>query len=333
MRKILFSTTMALAGLAVPAMAADLPVKAKPIPVVESSPFDIAFGSALMSDYNFRGISQSNHRPSVAAYFEPRYNVNKDLQFYVGVAGESIDFPNHAAAEIDFYGGVRPTFGPVQFDFGGWYYYYPGGIQFNGISAINPCTNGFFTATPFSLGNAVCNVLKADVSYWEVFGKFTYTVNDNVSFGGNVFYSPSWLNSGASGTYASGTFKFTAPSSMLPSGVGAFVSGELGHYWFGTTDVFYGTPIFPNGIKLPDYTTRNVGLAFTYKVFTFDVRYYDTDLSRGNCNVLTGDHTATFNPGSASAINPSGLEFEVVRLGGHRQAVGRPDLRQPEVTD
>jgi uncharacterized protein (TIGR02001 family) len=308
MRKILFSTAMIMAVAAVPAMAADLPVKAKPIvPAVAESPFDIAFGAALMSDYNFRGITQSAHKPSVAAYFEPRYNINKDLQLYVGVSGESIDFPNHAAAEIDFYGGIRPTFGPVALDFGGWYYYYPGGTTFNGLGNAATCTNGFFTATAFSLGNAVCNVLKGDLSFWEVYGKGTYTVNDNVSFGANVFYDPSWLNSGAPGTYASGTFKLTAPGSVLPTGIGAYVSGELGHYWFGTTDAFYGTNFFPAGIKLPEYTTWNVGVAFTYKVFTLDLRYYDTDLSKGNCNVLTGDHTASFNPANASGTNPDGL--------------------------
>lgn len=299
MRTILLSS-LALAAFAAPAMAADLPVKARPVaPAAADSPWDIAFGSALMSDYNFRGITQSNHKPSVAAYFEPRYNVNKDLQFYVGVSGESIDFPNHAAAEIDFYGGVRPTFGSLALDFGGWYYYYPGGITFNGLGAATTCTNLVFT-------NGACNTLKGDVSFWEVYGKATYTVNDNVSFGANVFYSPSWLNSGAPGTYASGTFKLTAPGSVLPSGIGAYLSGELGHYWFGTTDSFYGTAFFPGGIKLPEYTTWNVGLAFTYKVFTLDLRYYDTDLSKANCNVLTGDHTATFNAGNISTINPDG---------------------------
>ena len=39
-----------------------------------------------MSDYVFRGVTQSNHKPSVTAYFEPRYNVTKDLQLYVGTS-------------------------------------------------------------------------------------------------------------------------------------------------------------------------------------------------------------------------------------------------------
>jgi hypothetical protein len=308
MRTILLSTTLALAVSAVPALAADMAVKAKPVvPVETPSPWDVAFGSALMTDYNFRGISQSNRKPSVSAYFEPRYNVNKDFQLYAGVSGESIDFPNHAAAEIDFYGGFRPTFGSLALDFGAWYYYYPGGINFNGLGPATTCTNGFFTITPLSLGTPVCNTLKSNVSFWEVYGKGTYTINDTISVGANVFYSPSWLNSGASGTYASGTFKLTAPSAMMPKDLGAFVSGELGHYWFGTTDAFYGTPLFPAGIKYPDYTTWNIGLAFTYKVFTLDLRYYDTDLSKGNCNALTGDHTASFGIGNVSAINPDGL--------------------------
>jgi hypothetical protein len=48
-------------------------------------------------------------------------------------------------------------------------------------------------------------------------------------------------------------------------------------------------------------------LALTWKVFTLDFRYYDTDLSRANCNVLTGDHTATFSLTNVSTINPGGL--------------------------
>jgi Bacterial protein of unknown function (Gcw_chp) len=303
MKTILLSSTMALALMATPVLAADMPVKAPKAPAEAESPWDFAFGGALMTDYNFRGITQSDHRPSETVYFEPRYNVTKTLQLYVGTSGEGIDFPNHAAGEVDFYGGFRPTFDKLSLDFGAWYYYYPGGITFNGLGpSPTTCTNGFFTPTGF------CNTLKGNVSFWEVYGKGSYAVNDSVTIGGNLFYSPSWLNSGASGTYASGTFKLTAPSNILPNGVGMYLSGELGHYWFGTTDAFYGTPLFPNGIQYPDYTTWNLGIAFTYKVFTLDLRWYDTDLSQVNCNVLTGDHTATFGGLSAvTATNPSGL--------------------------
>src|SRR5882762_10648286 len=127
MKKIVLLAT-ALAMISGSALAADMPVKAvKAPPPPAFEPWDFAFGSALMSDYIFRGITQSNHQPSVAAYFEPRYNVNKDLQLYVGTSAESISFANRAAAEVDIYGGIRPTFGAAAFDFGVFGYLYPGG--------------------------------------------------------------------------------------------------------------------------------------------------------------------------------------------------------------
>ncbi len=139
MKKLVLTATAVLALSVGIAAAADMAVKAPPAAAAPpANPFDIAFGAALMSDYNFRGISQSNHRPSVNAYFEPRYNVNDNLQLYVGAGGYSIEFPNNAAAEIDFYGGIRPTFGKFAFDFGVWYYYYPGGRTFTGFTGNNP---------------------------------------------------------------------------------------------------------------------------------------------------------------------------------------------------
>src|SRR6476646_9806459 len=136
MNKMVLLAT-ALAMVSGSALAADMAlkaVKAPPPPAFE--PWDFAFGSALMNDYVFRGITQSNHKPSVAAYFEPRYNVTKDLQLYIGASGESISFPNRAAAEIDIYGGIRPTFGMFAFDFGVWGYLYPGGQCFGSVGLL-----------------------------------------------------------------------------------------------------------------------------------------------------------------------------------------------------
>ena len=108
MKKLTIAAVAAFALATGSASAADLVTKAKPIVAPEPPAWDFAFGSAIASDYIFRGVTQSNHKPSVAAYFEPRYNINKDLQLYAGLGGASISFPNRAAAEVDFYaGGVR----------------------------------------------------------------------------------------------------------------------------------------------------------------------------------------------------------------------------------
>lgn len=303
MKKLALSTTAALILSTTLALAADMPTKAPAAaaPVATPNPFDIAFGAAIMTDYNFRGITQSNHKPSVNAYFEPRYNFNPDWQIYAGLGGYSIEFPNNAAAEIDIYGGIRPTFGKLALDFGVWYYYYPGGRTFTGFTGAAP---DLFTPNPFCTNlftafNASCNAIKNDLSFVEFYAKGTYTFNDNFAVGAQFYYDPSWLNSGAPGYYLNGNVKYTGTA--FANGVGWYVSGDIAHYWLGTTDGFY---LFTN---LPDYTTWDVGFGLTYKVFTLDFRYYDTDASKAECNVLTGDHTANANAGFITPINPSGL--------------------------
>jgi len=311
MKKLVLSVVAAVA-LATPALAADLKMvtKAAP-PAPPPSPWDIAFGAGIASDYIFRGITQSNHNPSGSVYFEPRYNVTKDLQLYAGVAAESISFPNRAAAEVDGYAGIRPTFGPLALDFGGWYYWYPGGQCYNGsvnpVFGVDCLTNGYLPAPNF-------NVIKKDLSFWEVYAKGTYTVNDQVAFGAAAYYSPSVLNSGATGTYVSGNAKFTAPSAAMPEGWGLYLSGEAGYWFLGTSDNFYCTQVgvpgctapYPNGIPYKSYTTWNVGIGITKSVFTLDLRYYDTDLNKGDCNAFTSDHTASAT-GNVTAINPGGI--------------------------
>src|SRR5216684_4217148 len=263
-KMVLVAAMLAVTGSA---FAADMPMKAlKAPPPAPFDPWDIAFGGAIMSDYVFRGVTQSNHQPSVAAYFEPRYNVNKDLQLYIGTSVESISFSNRAAAEVDVYGGIRPTFGMFAFDFGLWGYLYPGGS----------CADNVIT--PFGPGGGVCpvstttiyladgNVMKKNVSFFEAYGKLNYTINDNWTFGVNEYYSPNFLNSGAWGDYASITGKYTAPSTVFGcSGVGMYVSGEFGRQFLGTSDAFYGVAGFPLGIKYADYNTWNIGIGFTYK--------------------------------------------------------------------
>jgi hypothetical protein len=316
MKKMVLLAT-ALALLSGSAMAADMAVKAvKAPPPAPFDPWDIAFGSAIMTDYVFRGVTQSNHQGSVAAYFEPRYNFTKDVQLYVGVSGESISFANRAAAEIDIYGGIRPTIGMFAFDVGVWGYLYPGGQCYNANAFPGSGIPGsglgcVANADPVTLGLPVNgNFAKKDASFFEVYGKVNVTINDMFAVGATEYYSPNFLNLGAWGNYASITGKFTAPGTWFgTTGIGMYVSGEFGRQWLGTSDAFYGTPAFPGGIPEPSYNTWNLGVGFTYKVFTLDLRYTDTNLSKGACNAFTSDNTATFaSPASVSAINPGGFQ-------------------------
>jgi len=288
MKKYLLAAVAAVT-LAGPALAADLVTKAPAIaPAPAPNPWDVAFGAGIANDYIFRGITQSARNGSVSAYFEPRYKVN-NWEFYAGIAGASIDFPNRAAAEIDFYGGTRVTWDKLTMDLGAMYYYYPGGTcYYGGYGYGSECLNN-------SLPNG--NVIKANVSFWEVYLKGSYAVTDAFSVGAAFYYSPSVLNTGADGYYISGNAKYAFPAW---NGWQFYTSAEIGYWAFGTSDKFYGQ------IPYADYTTWNIGVGFTYKVFTVDLRYYDTNLNEGNCNAFTSDQTATFN-GSFTPINPTGF--------------------------
>ena len=240
MKKVVLSVVAAVAVMAVatPVFAADMAVKAKPVVAAPPpSPWDIAFGSALMTDYIFRGITQSAHNPSVAAYFEPRYNINSDWQLYAGVSGESIKFANSAAAEIDFYGGVRPTFGPLALDFGVWEYYYPGGTCFgSGPSQALPNTPAnACLVDPYPSGN----VAKRNASFYEVYAKATYTMGD-WAFGPTFYYTPNYANLGADGEYLSGIVKYTAPATM------ALWNGQIGWYVSGESAISGWAPAIPS---------------------------------------------------------------------------------------
>jgi uncharacterized protein (TIGR02001 family) len=313
MRSFIYSLAAAAFVVTSPAFAADMALKAPPPAPPPPSPWDIYVTAGLMSDYNFRGITQSNHQPSTQAGFEGRYNFTKDLQGYIGVSGESLDFPNRAAAEMDFYGGIRPTFDKLALDFGTWYYFYPDGQCFGPAVGVGSCAalGGGPSVAP-SLPNG--NVVKQNVSFLEFYGKATYTVNDNWAVGAQIWGSPvlghgvaGVLNSGAPGVFYTGNLTYTAPTNLFTNGVGAYASVDLGWWELGTSDAFYGVPAFPNGVPYTSYLTWDAGFGFTWKIFTLDLRYYQTNLTKAECNVFTSDHTATFGAGNVTAQNPGGL--------------------------
>jgi len=286
--KTIAATIAAFGILTSSALAADIVRKAPPKPV-ETAPascFDLAVGGGIQSDYNFRGISQTDKGPGVWAYAEPRCNITKDIQLYAGIWGWSTKLPTQPTGEFDLYGGIRLTFGPVQFDFGGMYYWYPR-------------ENQLFFADPLLLSVSRTNFgfgafTVADTDFWEVYGKMTWTVTDWLSISPYVYYSPNWLQTGAKATYAGGSVKLTAPSAWFPADWGAYVSGEAAHYWIGDLTAF-GPPF----VNLPDYTYWNIGGGITYKIFTFDLRYHDTDLSKAECFLLTGDPGGVANGASS----------------------------------
>lgn len=88
---------------------------------------DISANVALVSDYRFRGISQSNTDPAIQGGFDYVF----DNGFYVGTWGSTVDFDSavdfNGSLELDFYGGWGTSIGEnSSIDIGYIYYYYPG---------------------------------------------------------------------------------------------------------------------------------------------------------------------------------------------------------------
>jgi uncharacterized protein (TIGR02001 family) len=300
MKKFVLPAFVAAAVVtAAPALAADLkPVyKAAPAPVAVN-PFDVAVGAAVMTDYNFRGISQSDRGASVFSYFEARYKPTSNIEWYAGVGGYSVKLATDPTAEIDIYGGARFTWDKFTLDLGYWYYAYPREREIDGVIVTVP--------------NGVTSL--KDTDFGEFYAKLNWNPNDNWAFSVQGYYTDSWLNTGADGTYGALTAKFTG--NALPSGWNWYVSGELGHYWLGTTDQVFsstGVAVFSNlagtgGVELPSYTYWNAGIGFTYKALTIDLRYHDTDLNEAECLVLTGDPGAgPISPVNVTNVGPVGI--------------------------
>ena len=116
---------------------------------------------------------------------------------------------------------------------------------------------------------------------------------------------------GAWGNFFTGNLTFTAPGSWFPanSGLGGYISGDLGYWDLGTSNIFYATGVAPfvNGVKYTSYTTWDAGWGWTYKAFTLDLRYYGTNLTQSECNAFTSASNSSFSPSNVTAQNPNGL--------------------------
>lgn len=256
MKKIL-GTGAALALMAGSALAADIPVKALP-KAVPAPVWDIAIGGSIASDYNFRGISQSDRGVSPAAYFELQYNTASFGQIYVGIGALGVDFASafgfsDPAAEVDIYAGLRKSWGPLSVDVGYLYYWYPKEI-FN-------------------------------TDFEEVYVKAAYAVTPNFTIGASVFYAFDLLNfslftggNDVRAIYTSLTAKWVTPWTY--NGVGSFISGELAY-----NDIERNAAI--HAID-PSYVYYNAGVALTYKALTLDFRFHGTDMNAAECFAALG---------------------------------------------
>lgn len=199
-RKYALSVFAALALFgAVPAFAADMPVKATPAPAAAPSPFDVAFGTAFTSDYILRGVSQTMRNPAVQGYFEGDYTVAPWLTLYSGLWGSNVKFAGSGATvELDLSGGGRFSYGNFGLDLGFVYYFYPG---------------------------------DSSIEYGEFYAKPSYKVTDWLTVNAQVYGGDQYGGiSSNTGLYYTGGAVISLPS-FLPMGISSSISGDFGRQY------------------------------------------------------------------------------------------------------
>ena len=250
---------------------------------------DFLAGARYQTDYNFRGVSQSDRRGSVQSFFEAQYFENL---LYTGLATYQTRLPTRPDMEFDLIAGVRPKFDKFTFDLAIYYYFYPNERR----------------AVLFDASGAPFNATTANSDFYEGGGKVSYAYSDNLTLGAAVFHSPSFFGTHAISTYSAGNFAYTLSPDMIPSLPaslvgGLSVSGELGYFTLGSaknsSTGFNATLGRFNSVNLPSYTYGNIGVSYSYKNLLLDLRYHDTTLNKRDCFTFTGDLRGFTNGGTS----------------------------------
>ncbi len=137
---------------------------------------EISGNIALTTDYVFRGVSLSDNSYAIQGGFDWSQDI-----WYAGVWGSSLS----EGAELDLYGGVTPSTGPVDWDFGIIGYFYPG-----------------------------ANDDDAEFDYYELKAGASISPIDKWTFGATVYYSPENYGDTGDARYVEATAAF-APTEQL----------------------------------------------------------------------------------------------------------------------
>lgn len=157
----------AISGLFAPAAFAQA------TPTVEVSP--ITANVSLVSDYRFRGITQSNYQPAIQGGFDYAH----ESGLYIGNWNSTINWVNNTAIgavnaplEMNFYGGFKKELIAPGFasDFGVLQYYYPqSGGPYPANTMLNPNTTELYAAQNYTFG-PVTGFGKVSYGLTNIFG-------------------------------------------------------------------------------------------------------------------------------------------------------------------
>ena len=111
---------------------------------------DIAWNVGVVSDYVFRGFSQTNEEFAVQGGVDVTVG-----SFYGGVWASNVDFGDDTDAEVDFYGGYRTEVSGFAVDVGAVLYVYPGAPSLTEYDYVEAKLAASRAVGPVTVGAAV----------------------------------------------------------------------------------------------------------------------------------------------------------------------------------
>ncbi|MFA5970301.1 MAG: TorF family putative porin [Sphingomonas sp.] len=250
--KYLYLAALACAATAAPAFAEDAD-PAKPITVNGSV--------ALVSDYRFRGVSQSDNEFAI----QGGITVTHESGLYGGIWASNLagwGTFGGANLELDLIGGYKRPVGPVTVDVGLTWYNYPGGASLTDFG--EPYVKLSTTFGPIS---ALAGVAYAPKQ--RALGNFSNT--------------PESRGQAQDNSYVWGDASIGVP--LTP----ATAKAHLGHSWGNPGLGPNGTSVTPTG----SYTDWSLGIDYPLGPLTLSVAYVDTDISQAGSAYLQPNFSQT----------------------------------------
>lgn len=271
MRKTVLASLLA-AGLAAPTLAA---AQAAAPAAAPASPHTFTGNMSLVSDYRFRGISQTFRKPALQGGFDYSHSSGIYLGNWNSNVNEGAGFPN-GNLEMDFYGGWKKTWGDWGLDIGAIYYYYPGtdANAGNGTTFVN-------LRDPTKTHNG-----RVDNSEFYIGGSWKWLSLKYYHAMGDYFSLPE--------TKGSNYWDLTANYDL---GSGWTLVGHVGMFklkgWDNGTDLSKGS-----------YTDWKIGITKDLGGWILGAAYIDTD-AKGSCNAGNPGFYCFGNQQAAAPVNPS----------------------------
>ncbi len=195
------------------------------------------------TEYNWRGVSQSDEEPSVQGEIDYSVGLSDAVDFYVSVWGSNVDFGatpdafGDATIEIDYFGGFTGGLGAagLTWDIGAIGYTYPGVDS------------------------------SANFDFVEAYGGLAYDFGvASASF--YIYATPELFGDSGDAQYYSGDIGVP-----LPNGLG--LGFHVARFVIDENDTF----------GLPDYTDWKIALTVAVLGFDLEFAYIDTDMSETEC--------------------------------------------------